>query len=234
MTMKIKFHHIILVILLAATGCKKDNYDAPAQKFSGRLIYNGEAINLEYNQVPFEIYQPGFGKVGPINGTFDQEGNFSTLLFNGNYKFTIPPNQGPFRWKEISAGKRDTLTVAISGAQNMDIEVQPYYMLRNVSITAAAGKVTGVFDIEKIITDADAKNIERVSLYINKTQFVSGADQIAVTDLAGSAILSPNNISMSVDIPAISPTQNYVFARVGIKIDGVEDMIFSPLTKITY
>jgi hypothetical protein len=73
-----------------------------------------------------------------------------------------------------------------------------------------------------------------VSLYINKTQFVSGGDQIAGTDLAGSAITSLNNISMSVNVPGISPTQNYVFARVGIKIAGVEDMIFSPVVKVTY
>jgi hypothetical protein len=232
--MKIKIQYIILLALLATAGCKKDNYDAPSNTLKGRLLYNGEPINVEYNKVPFEMYQPGFGKTGAIRGTFDQDGSYSTLLFNGNYKFTIPPNQGPFMWKELTPGKRDTIAVTLSANQTLDVDVTPYYLVRNAVITATGGKANATFSIEKVIIDVNAKNIEKVSLFINKTQFVSGTDQIAVTDLAGSAIPSLSNIVMSVDIPTISPTQNYVFARVGIKIDGVEDLIFSPLVKVTF
>ncbi|WPU97908.1 DUF3823 domain-containing protein [Mucilaginibacter sp. cycad4] len=232
--MKIKFHHIILGLLLAAMGCKKDNYDAPASKLTGRLTYKGEAINVEYNQVPFELYQPGFGKIAPIRGTFQQDGSYSSLLFNGNYKFTIPANQGPFMWKEVSAGKRDTVAVTISGSQTMDVEVTPYYLINNAKITAANKVVTAVFDLQKVITDANAKDIGSVVLYINKTQFVSGSDNIAATEVAGSAITSMNGISMNVNVPTITPAQNYVFARVGLRVAGVEDMIFSPVVKVTY
>jgi len=232
--MKIKFHYILLLALFAAAGCKKDNYDAPSVTLKGRLVYNGEAINVEYDKVPFELYQPGFGKTGPIRGTFDQDGAYSTLLFNGNYKLTIPANQGPFIWKEVGPGKRDTLAINVSGNQTLDIDVTPYYLVRNAAIAAASGKVNATFSIEKVVNDANAKNIERVSLFINKTQFVSGTDQIAVTELAGGNIPSLSNIIMSVNIPTITPTQNYVFARVGIKIEGVEDLIFSPLVKVTF
>ncbi|MDR6943105.1 DUF3823 domain-containing protein [Mucilaginibacter pocheonensis] len=232
--MKIKFHYIILALLAATTGCKKDNYDAPSLKLTGKLVYKGEAIGVEYNQVPYELYQPGFGKVGPISQSFAQDGTYSSLLFKGNYKFTIPPNQGPFLWKELASGKRDTVAVSLTGNQTMDVEVTPFYMIRNAKLTAGGGKVTANFNIEKVVTDANAKDIERVSLYINKTQFVSGVDNIAVTDLAGPDITSLNNITMNAAIPGISPTQNYVFARVGIKIAGVEDMIFSPLAKLSF
>jgi hypothetical protein len=234
MIMKIKFHYIIIALLLLGTACKKDNFKAPSSTLNGRLTYKGEPINLEYNQVPFELYQTGFGKTAPIRGTFDQDGNYSTLLFDGNYKFTIPANQGPFIWKELSAGKPDTLALTVSGSQTMDIEVTPYYMVRGASITAANNSVTATFNIEKVITAANAKNIERVYLYVNKTQFVSGTDNTASANIAGAAITSLNNISLNVAIPAVTPAQNYVFARVGIKIDGVEDLIFSPVTKVTY
>jgi hypothetical protein len=241
--MKIKFQYIILLALFAAYGCKKDNYDAPSVSLKGRLLYNGEAVNVEYNRVPFELYQPGFGKTGAISGTFGQDGSYSTLLFAGDYKFTISANQGPFRWKELSAGKRDTLAVKVSGNQTLDIDVTPYYMIRNAAFTASAGKLKATFNIEKVINDANAKNIETVTLYINKTQFVSAADNINInTDptvvepakVTGSSITDLNNIIITDDIPSISPTQNYVFARVGIKIAGVEDLIFSPLVKVSY
>ncbi|MGY4536142.1 hypothetical protein ACVW0P_000536 [Mucilaginibacter sp. UYNi724] len=242
--MKIKFHYIILLLsLFTAYGCKKDNYAAPSVSLKGHLVYNGEPVNVEYNRVPFELYQPGFGKTGPISGAFGQDGSYSTLLFAGDYKFTIPANQGPFRWKELSAGKRDTLAVKVSGNQTLDIDVTPYYMVRNTVFNAAGGKLTANFKVEKVITDGNAKNIENVTLYINKTQFVSGVDNINIeidpnkpepAIVNGSAIVDPNNISIVDDIPTISPTQNYIFVRVAIKIEGVEDRIFSPLVKVTF
>ncbi len=233
--MKIKFHYLILsFIIWAGVSCKKDNYSAPSIKLTGQLNYNGSPIGVEYNQVPFNLFQSGFGLKGPIVGTFAQDGSYSSLLFKGNYQFIIPNNQGPFRWNENTSGNRDTINVEVNGDKVMDIEVTPYYMIRNPQLTANAGKVNATFKIEKIINDANAKNIENVTLYINKTQFVSGANQIKSTGINGGDIADLNSVSLSVDIPAIVPAQNYVFARIGIKIAGVEDRIFSPLQKVTY
>jgi len=213
-------------------SCKKDNYDAPSSKLSGRLVYKGEAVNVEYDRVPFEMYEYGFGKVGPINGSITQDGMYNHLLFDGDYKFVIRPGQGPFLWPQTS-GKADSINIGVKGSTILDIEVTPYYMIRTPQIAKGGTGITASCKAEKIITDAiNGKNIERVSLYINKTQFVSGTDNIAKTDLAGSAITDPNNINMSVTVPTISPTQTYVFARIGLKVAEVEDMIFSPLTKI--
>ncbi|RYY12210.1 MAG: DUF3823 domain-containing protein, partial [Chitinophagaceae bacterium] len=173
---KISAYIIILLAISLVWSCKKDNYDAPSSTLSGRLVYQGAAIELEYDRVPFQLYQYGFGKIGSIDGTFTPEGSYSALLFDGEYKFVVPIGQGPFKPKEIAAGKPDSLTITVSGDQALDIEVEPYYMIRNPQMTIAGGVVTGTFKAEKIITDATGRNIERVSLYLNKTKFVSGAD----------------------------------------------------------
>ncbi len=233
--MKIKLHHIILLACgVSMLSCKKDNYDAPSSTLSGKLVYKGESFGVEKDQVPFELYQYGFGKVGPIASSFTQEGTYSALLFDGEYKLIIPNGQGPFLWKQTAAGKPDSVTISLKGSQTLDLEVTPYYMIRNAQITAASGKVNAAFKVEQIITDANAKNIENVTLYINKTQFVSPGNNIASTTMAGSAIADPNNIALNVTIPSISPAQNYVFARVALKIAGVEDRIFSPLVKVQF
>lgn len=233
--MKIKFHYIISVALsLAIFSCKKDNYSPPSSTLQGRLVYQGDSIGVERDQVPYELYQYGFGKVGPIASTFAQNGTYSALLFDGDYKLIIPNGQGPFMWKQTAAGTPDSLAVTLRGSQTLNIEVTPFYMIRTPQITGGGGKVSASFKAEKIIADANAKDIERVSLYINKTQFVSGADNIALIDMAGADITDPNNISLSLTVPAIVPTQNYVFGRIGLKIAGVEDMIFSPVQKIQF
>jgi len=220
--------------LAAATGCKKDNYSAPSLTLSGHLLYKTDTIFVERNQVPFQIYQYGYGKVGPISSTFDQSGTLSAILSAGDYKIIVPNGQGPFMWKQTAASNPDTVNVALKSSQSVDLQVTPYYMIRNANITIAGGTVTATCKLEKIITDANAKAVERVSLYINKDQFVSGGDNIAGKDLPAGSITDMNNISLSVAVPAIVPAQNFVYARIGVKIAGLEDMIFSPLQKISF
>jgi hypothetical protein len=234
MIMKFRSYYIILCALAVLfTSCSKDTYDAPGSTFSGRIVYNGEAINVAYNQVRFQLWQPGFGKLTPIDVTVKDDGSFSSLLFNGSYKLSFPGGQGPYMTKQNGSAK-DTIALEINGSKTMDIEVIPYYMVRNPQFLISSGKVTGSIKLEKVITDANAKNIERVTLYLNKTQFVSeaGSGNIAKTDLAGSSIVDMNNITLDVNVPSLARTQNYIFARIGVKISGVEDMLYSPVKEL--
>lgn len=224
-----------MAVLSAAllVGCKKDNYTPPQAMLEGRLVYKGEPINVEVNQVPFQLFQFGFGKVGPVSSTFDQDGKFSALLFDGDYKLTVPANQGPFLWKRTAGGAQDSIAVKMQGNQTLDVEVTPFYLIKNTAFTVQESKVTGKFDLEKVVTDANGKTIERANLYINKTAFVSAGDyNVASSQLSGDQIKDLSKISMTVAIPALTPSQNYIFARVGLKLTGVEDMIFSPIQKI--
>jgi len=219
--------------MVAVASCsKKDNYDPPQSQLTGALLYKGDSIYLEYNRVPYQFYQYGFGKLGPIEQTFTQSGTISSLLFNGSYKFIVPNGQGPFLWPKTSNGGPDSLDVTVSGSQQLNVEVTPYYMIRNTAITASGGNVTATCKLEKIITDANAKDIEGVGVFINKTEFVSASNNIANAGINGADITDPNNISVSVAIPSL--TQNYVFARIGLKIAGVEDMIFSLLFQVSF
>lgn len=231
--MKLKPIYILLLCLpISFLSCKKDNYDAPSSTLKGRILYNNEEIGVEYDRVPLEFYQPGFGKKGSIAASFAQDGTYSSLLFNGNYKLIIPNGQGPFKWHQNASGVNDTLAIVVNGNQTLDLQAIPYYMVRNAAYKTTGNELTATFRIDKIITDNTAKNIERVNLYVNKTQFVSGTDNIVSAELAGSTITDPSALSLKLNIPAIVPSQNYVFVRVGVKIEGVEDMIFSPLQKI--
>lgn len=231
--MKNSFQYILAFLcIIVLYSCKKDNYDAPSSMLSGRLVYQGEPVYVEYDRVSYQLFQFGFGKVGAIGGTFDQDGKYSMLLFDGEYKFTIPNGQGPFLWKKTPSGTPDSLTIDLRGAQTVDIEVTPYYMVRNPQLSASGQTVSGSFGLDKIIEGADGRDVERVHLYVNKTLFVSGANNIATSGLDGSEIADLNNINLQVTVPAMTPSQNYVFARIGVKIAGVEDMIFSPIEKI--
>ena len=235
-----KTYKIPILILAAFSllfiSCEKDNYAAPSSMLQGRLMYQGMPINVEHGQVGFELWQSGFGKMGAIGVPIAQDGTFSSLLFDGAYKLVFTPNQGPFYWKRNASGNVDTVQLDMKGSKTMDIEVTPYYLIKDAKLTVSGKTVNASCRIEKIITDANAKNIERVSLYINKTMIVSGngTQHIVKADKNTADIPDLNNVTLTANIPDIVPTQNYVFARIGLKIAGVEDMIFSPLEKLSY
>jgi hypothetical protein len=233
--MKLKLHYILIACSVIMLSCKKDNYDEPSLTLTGRLVYQGQPIGgLERDQVPFELYQFGFGKVGPIGSSFTQEGEFSAVLFNGTYKLIIPNGQGPFMWKKTAGGAPDTVSITLTGNQAVDLEVTPYYLIKSPQITGGGGKVSVTFALDKVITGADAQDVQEVTLYINKTQFVSesGNDRVAKSSMAGSAITDLGSISLEVTVPTLQPTQSYVFARVGVKIRNIEDRLYSPVQKI--
>ncbi|RYE27286.1 MAG: DUF3823 domain-containing protein, partial [Sphingobacteriaceae bacterium] len=220
--MKIKYLLYITLITLFAS-CKKDNYDAPNISLNGRVVYKGVPINVEQtyeNTSIIELWQPGFGKIAPINTAIAQDGSYSQMLFKGNYKLTMRDGNGPWMWRRNTAGRPDTVFVNLQGDQSLDLEVTPYYMIRNSKFAINSRNINANFDLEKVITDAaNGKNIESVTLYINKTQFVSASSSIANASL--NTVTNFSNISLNVAIPALIPTQNYVFARIAVKIAGV-------------
>lgn len=230
----IKSRIIILlgIVAIFITSCKFDNYDAPGSYLQGHIVYNGDPINVSYNDVTFQLWEPGWQLSYPIDVVVGQDGSYSALLFDSSYKLVFPAGQGPFRTIMNSQTNSDTILVNLNGSQTLDIEVEPYYMVRNTQFSVSGRDVTATFKAEKIITDADARDIERVNLYINKTQFVDFRSNIVSSEIAGGEIADPNSISMTATVPDITPTQNYVYARVGIKIAGVEDMIFSAVQKV--
>ena len=224
-----------LLLLTALTfSCKKDSASPPSSLLSGRFVYQGTPIGVEIYAVPFEMYQYGFGKLAPIGGSLTQDGTYSQMLFDGDYKLIVRNGQGPFIWPTTAGGAPDTVDITMNGSQTLDIEVTPYYLVTNPQFTVSGSNVIATFGAQKVITDANAKNIEYAVLLINKTQFLANGSNynLGRTTIAGADITDMNNISLSVAVPTVSPTQNYMFVRVGLKMEGVEDLIMSPATKV--
>lgn len=234
--MKIRFNALLPVLALGSlfVSCEKDNYAEPKTKLTGQIMYKGEPVGVEDGQVRLQLWQPGFGKLAPIDAPIAQDGSYSAVLFDGNYKLVFTKNDGPWKTLLKDATAKDTTLVALNGNQKVDIEVMPYYMIRNAKFSGGEKKVNATFSLEKVITGADAKDVERVSLIISRTQFVSRANNVGITNKDGAEVKDMNNISLSVNVAPISPAQDFVYARVGVKMKDVEDMVFSKVEKITY
>ncbi|QCR21169.1 DUF3823 domain-containing protein [Pontibacter sp. SGAir0037] len=222
--------------LFAFTSCEYDNYDEPNAMFQGRIMYNNQPLNVANGQVNFELWEPGWQLKAPINVILAQEGTYSANLFNANYKLVFRPNQAPFRMKYNTATASDTILVNVNGNTNLDIEVEPYYIINNPQIAKNGDKINATLGLEQIITGVDAKNIERVSLYLNRTQFVDARPNynLASSTIAGGDIANMGSISLNVDVPEdkIIRPQSFVYARIGVKLVGIEPLIYSPVQQL--
>lgn len=230
--MNTKYYILFLGLILSLGSCEIDNYEEPKSLFEGALTYQGDTIRVAQNDVRFQLWQSGFGKEGPLDVHVTQDGSFSSLLFNGYYRLKFIDGQGPF--KAISQGGQqgDTIYLNLNGSTNMELEVMPYYMIRNPQISVSGNSVNASIELQQVITGMDARDIEHVTLYLNKTHFVSANGDMNIA--RGDADLTNmDNLSMMVEIPD-NLNQDYLFARVGVKIAGVEDMLFSPLQKLNF
>jgi hypothetical protein len=230
--MKAIYSVLFLGLILGLASCEIDNYDEPDGLFTGQITYQGDPIMVGYNEVRFQLWQSGFGNEGPIDVHVDQDGSFSARMFNGNYRLNLLDGQGPFKANFVNEQVGDTILVDLNGDTNLNIEVTPYYMVRNPQFSISGNTVEASASLEQIITGEDARNIDHVTLYLNSTKFVSNNNDENIA--RGDADISElSNLSMLVDIPE-NITQDYIFARIGIRISGVEDMIFSPIEKLTF
>ena len=57
-----KFKTILVLIIVTTvfTSCEWDNYEKPESFLKGNIVYNGEPINVSYNDVKFELWEPGW------------------------------------------------------------------------------------------------------------------------------------------------------------------------------
>ena len=231
--MKLKLRVIIYLLpFVLLSACQFDNYAPPKSKLTGALLYKGDSVRVAVNQVTFELWQSGFGKLTPIYVNVAQNGTYSALLFNGSYKLIIPSGSGPFMDETNATTNSDTILVKVKGDQSQNINVIQYYTIQNTQMSMKDSTVTATCKLSKIITNSNAQDIQNISLYISKTTFVDNSTSIHTTTMDGANITDMNNVSLSVKVPPMVPTQSYVFARIGLKIKNVEKMIFSPVVKL--
>jgi hypothetical protein len=219
--------HMILSSLISIaliTGCKKDNFEKPAARLSGRVVYNKEPLGLRSNGVQLEIWQRGYQLYSKVALHVAQDGSFSASLFDGNYKLVLIPGNGPW------VSNTDTIDVAVNGSTTIDVNVQPYFIVKNATATKSGTDLNATVSLEQVDT---RQQLEAVYLYVGSTNIV---DQ--VNNLGGSNVIAANipdlsqPVPLKLTIPASLASQPFFYARVGVKIIGVAEMIYSQPLKV--
>lgn len=203
-------------------GCGLDNYDEPEAQFSGRVTYQGEPLQLRHGSIKFDLEQDSYELGDKIEVAIAQEGTFAARIFPGEYWFVPRPGNGP--WTDDC----QPVEFTIKGGKQLDFEVVPYYLLRNSNITLSGNTLNGVCSVKSI---AGGKAIEAMTLFVGKTRFVDDrGGRSVVTSNFEQPAEGVNNIS--VNIKEIVDKYPVLYARIGLKIHGVDERIYTEIVKI--
>jgi hypothetical protein len=218
---------LALATLLAACDYGVfDNYDEPSSLLTGRVVYQGNPIGVRSNGVQLELWQPGYELNQKIPIYIDQDGSFSAVLFDGDYQLNLLAGNGP--WVDI----RDTLEIQVRGQAEVEVPVVPYYTIENASMAHSAGVVTANFELGSVDT---SRELEYVGLYVSTTHFVDRSNMAVRIERELADIPSLDDpINLSVGLTDDLRERAEVYVRVGVKTEGVDELLFTPVQVITF
>lgn len=237
-----KMKNILLLVVIALpllfTACEYDNFDEPNATISGKMVYEGQTIYVKNNQVTFRLYEPGWELSAStyLNVQVAQDGTFSTSVYAGkNYNLIRQDNIGPW----VNPTSSDTVFVTnCAKNQIVDILVTPYFMLDNVSVTCSNKIVSGTCSVSQIVS---GRNIEYVGLYAGRNIIVDNSYNFGSAGNTSTAALAGDQVSLTLDLRSLSigsqahtlPSTGVIYARMGLKIEGIDAMIYTEPFKLS-
>lgn len=213
---------LLLVVLF--TACGKDNYDEPTSLLTGKVVYQGEAIQVRGTdeRVRLQLYQDGYPNYTPIDVFVGQDGSFSAMLFNGEYKMVTRNNNGPW------VNSRDTTRVTVKGNTVQNMEVTPYFTISNADMKLSGKEVTATFTVNQIVQD---REIDRIILLLNRTQFVDDDIKIQRVDYTGNDIKT-GAVAYTFDINDDANKAAILYGRICVWTRDADQGIYSPVIRL--
>jgi hypothetical protein len=212
---------LTIILFISLCSCGLDNQDEPQSVLSGRVTYQSENIGVRGsgNKVQMQLYQDGYALKTAIPVYITQDGTFQAVLFDGVYKLIHRDNNGPW------INKRDTMIVVVKGNTQCEYPVTPYYLIRNESFSVNGNTLKATLSLEEVTA---GKAINSIFLVVNKTVYVDDVSQVARVNLSNPKQL--DNITVEMDLSA--RTEQILYARIGIQMAGVNDILFSKIEQI--
>ena len=210
--------YLILLIGLIVASCEFDNFEEPKSTLSGRIVYNDEPLGLRSNGVQLELWQRGYDLFQKIPVYVAQDGTFSAVVFDGDYKMTLIRGNGP--WMD----RTDSVDVQIRGSKMIDIEVQPYFVVNNTSFSVNGNSLSVTFTLEN---PNSGRELEYASIYMGRTMLTDAVRNDGVFRLPMDQVTFGTPITVDIPIPSGLAGRSEIFVRVGAKTQGIAELVYS-------
>jgi len=213
----IKLYIPVLLLALATSSCKIDNYPAPDAQLHGTFldIETNEPVEQDIIRgSTIEFIEHGYASQTKQVMIVKNDGTYrNDLIFSNTY--TITPVRGNF----VPAEPQE---VTVKGETQLDFKVQPYIRVKDVKIETVGTKVVATFKLQQTVTN----NVKKIGLYAHPEPAVGEPMRTVLADQEINAVTDPNKVyKLEIDLPSNSSnlkTGNQYFFRVGAIIDAPE------------
>ena len=206
-----------LFFIISIHGCQIDNYDEPSSLLKGHVVYEGKPIGVKATDgtVQLQLWQSGYGTETPIAVNVAQDGSYSIMLFDGEYRLVAKDGNGP--WEN----RHDEIHFMLKGGAILDYPVIHYYTISDVQFIPNDNKteLTAKFTVTQV---GESQGLASVFLLIGKTRFIDLATTVKQATSSGVT----GEITLTVDLSDLSK-EKALFARVGARIKNVDEAVYS-------
>ncbi|HTE25559.1 DUF3823 domain-containing protein [Flavitalea sp.] len=219
---------ISLIVVVAFSSCKKDNYDGPTAGLSGKFIdaKTGELVQQDIIRgTQIEMIEHGYDPVSPqflivkTDGTYD-----NSLLFANTY--TVRPVRGNFITLESQE-------LPITGKTVLDFTVTPYIRVLSPKVERVGTKIIATFRLEQQVVN----EVQKIGLYAHSDSRVGEPMRLLASEKQLNAVSNPaTTYSVEIDLPSNNTTLktgNSYYFRIGALIGvGEAKLNYAPAVKI--
>ncbi|MGV3503226.1 MAG: DUF3823 domain-containing protein [Adhaeribacter sp.] len=217
-----KLIYIIPALLFLLSGCEFDNYEEPQSLLTGRLVYEGQPVEVKQGISVLQVYQPGWQTFEPMEVNVKQDGSFSALVYKGSYKLVPIAGNGPF-----VALNTDTIDVQVSGSQaTVDVPVVPYFRIKDQQVQVSGNTLTATFKVEKIHSTG---TLDKVGVYAGATILVDNQYNQVKTEQSPKGDLS-QQITLTLNLNNVQ--KDFAFVRLGVKAKESAEYLYTPVQKV--
>ncbi|GGH03704.1 hypothetical protein GCM10007415_44900 [Parapedobacter pyrenivorans] len=153
----------IAILVVTASACELDNYDAPNAQLSGTIIDEETNELVEQDIIrgtTIKIIEHGYDPVQPQYLRVKNDGTYAnTLLFANTY--TIQPELRNF----VQVAEQE---IQIGSDTKLDFRVQPYIRVKDASIVKEGTKIVATFKLQQTVPEV----VSRIGLYAHAEPIV--------------------------------------------------------------
>jgi len=217
---------IVFALGLLLTSCELDNFKAPESVINGKVVYQGKTLGFRSNAINLQLWQSGFGLYTAVSVAVNQNGTFSSLMFDGKYKL-INASGTSQPW----VSRTDTLFFDLNGSASVEYEVTPYFLINDETFTKVDTNMTANCKIAKITTTATLQN---ATLYVSRTAMCDENYKESSQQLLPAAMTDLNNVNFKAVIPKRVRDQGFCYVRIGVKASQASERLYTQVQKITF
>lgn len=216
-------YYILIIPVIFFAGCELDNYDPPSSPLTGRLVYNGQPVEIRQGIDVLQLLQPGYENSNAIPIRVQQDGSFSSLLFDGTYQLIRVAGNGP--WTHVP----DTMEIEVRGATTVDVPITPFFSVADVDFTVTDGVLTASCRVTQHVD----RQLEAVVLLVGRRALLDHMYRITESRIPGAQVTLDEQITLSQTLTTDQlASQPYLFARIGVKAVGHPEYIYSPVWEV--